>query len=176
MHFKLTLPEGVTATPSEANAKQGEGDSDTLPRQFWVDITSAKPSTTIALKLDYFGCTAELCMALSQEYTIKLQDENRGARTYGMNRGNRSKGQQRRNTQPQANSSSRFQRMDTDKDGSVSYEEMKTTAKERRGATFNEERFKTRFKNMDINKDGSLSSEELSSAPRTAATDRVGKR
>ncbi|MDP4624767.1 MAG: EF-hand domain-containing protein [Akkermansiaceae bacterium] len=168
MHFKLTLPEGVTATPSKATAEKGEGDSDTKPRQFWIDITSDTPAKELTLNLDYFGCTADVCMALSHEYTILLQDENRGARTYGMNRGTRSNGQKRQNTQPTGDVSSRLQGMDTNEDGSVSYEEMKGSAKERRGEDFNEERFKTRFQSMDTNKDGTLSSEELSSAPRAS--------
>ncbi|MGJ8643238.1 MAG: hypothetical protein ACSHX9_07510 [Luteolibacter sp.] len=167
MHFKLTLPEGVTATPSEASAEKGEGDSDTKPRQFWVDITSDIPTKELTLNLDYFGCTAELCMALSNEYTILLQDENRGARTYGMNKGTRNNGSKRQNTQPSGGSSSRIQSMDTNEDGSVSYEEMKDHAKERRGEDFNEERFKTRFQSMDTNNDGSLSSDELSNIPRS---------
>ncbi|VGO23403.1 TlpA family protein disulfide reductase [Pontiella sulfatireligans] len=87
MKYSLTLPKGVTATPAEASAKKGPGDSDTQPRQFWVNITANKPVEAIQLKLNYFGCTPDLCLALTHEYTIQLKAENRGSSTYGMNRG-----------------------------------------------------------------------------------------
>jgi hypothetical protein len=51
MKYVLTLPEGVTATPVEATAAKGPGDSDTQPRQFWVDIDGALPSEEFNLAL-----------------------------------------------------------------------------------------------------------------------------
>ncbi|WP_372808856.1 TlpA family protein disulfide reductase, partial [Pontiella sp.] len=38
MKYTLTPPEGASATPATATAQKGPGDSDTLPRQFWVEI------------------------------------------------------------------------------------------------------------------------------------------
>ncbi len=87
MKYKLILSEGVTATPAEASAKKVSGDSDSNPRQFWVDISSDKPFKEIRLKLDYFGCTSEMCLPLTHEYIIKIEKENRGSRTFGMNKG-----------------------------------------------------------------------------------------
>ena len=134
MHYKLSLPEGITATPVEAFASKGPGDSDTLPRQFWVDVTSTKPGGEIKLQLDYFGCTPTLCMGLTHEYTIELKDENRGARTYGMNRGN-NRGANRRGgnsnrptgaaSEGRPSGGRQIGELDTDKNGSVSFEEMR---------------------------------------------------
>lgn len=87
MKYELGLPKGVEATPASATAKKGEGDSDTLPRQFWVDIKADKTPGDIGLELHYFGCTPDLCMALTQEYTIRFKAEDRGSNTYGFNRG-----------------------------------------------------------------------------------------
>ena len=89
MKFVLTVPEGITATPTEATAAQGPGDSDTQPRQFWVDIEGAISYDELRLTLHYYGCTPDMCMALAHEYTVLLEDENRGSRTFGMNRGPR---------------------------------------------------------------------------------------
>lgn len=85
MKYVLSVPEGVSATPTEAVAKQGPGDEDTQPRQFWVDVKDAEPGQEIGLALHYYGCTPDFCVAMSHEYTIRLEDENRGSRTFGMN-------------------------------------------------------------------------------------------
>lgn len=87
MKFVLELPEGVKANPTTATAKKGVGDSDVQPRQFWVDIEGGNPSDELQLALRYYGCTPEMCMAMMHEYTIRLEDENRGSRTFGMNHG-----------------------------------------------------------------------------------------
>ena len=45
IRFTLETPEGVVATPASATAAKGPGESDTQPRQFWVDIVSdGKPA------------------------------------------------------------------------------------------------------------------------------------
>lgn len=155
MRYKLTLPEGVLASPAEASAKKGSGDKDTKPRQFWVDISSDKPFDEIGLKLDYFGCTSEMCLPLTHEYTIKMENENRGSRTYGMNRasaGNSMRANFRGN---------RMEHLDTNKDGLVSFDEMFIQMKKRRGDDLSKEKAQEQFNKMDTNKDGSLSSDEL---------------
>ncbi len=158
MKYKLTLHDGATAAPAEASAKKGEGDSDTKPRQFWVDISSEKPFDEIKLKLDYFGCTPEMCLPLTHEYTIKMENENRGSRTYGMNRGRA--GNSIRNNR----GGSRMQRLDTNKDGSVSFDEMFVQMK-RRNSNISQEKAQQQFNRMDSNKDGVLSSDEIENAP-----------
>jgi hypothetical protein len=95
MKYVLTLPKGVSAKPTEAIAKRGPGDSDTEPRQFWVDIKSGKTPGDIQLALHYFGCTPDLCMALTHEYTIHFKAEDRGSNTYGFNRGPRGEKRER---------------------------------------------------------------------------------
>lgn len=89
MKYTLELPQGVMATPQEATAEKGDGDSDTQPRQFWVDISGAHPSDMIELTLHYYGCTPNMCQALTHKYIISIAPEDRGARTFGFNKGNR---------------------------------------------------------------------------------------
>lgn len=84
LKYVLELPEGVSATPVEASAAAGEGDTDTEPRQFWVDIESDGRPGDITLTMHYYGCTPEMCMAMSHQYTISFVSEDRAARTYGI--------------------------------------------------------------------------------------------
>ena len=58
----------------------------------WVDIDSAKPLDKVQLAFHYYGCTEEVCLALSHEYVIELVEQDNGARTYGFNRGTKGKG------------------------------------------------------------------------------------
>ncbi len=157
MKYKLMLPDGVTASPEEASAKIGEGDSDTKPRQFWVDIASDKPFGELNLKLDYFGCTSDMCLPLTHEYTIKMEIENRGSRTFGMNTGRN--GQVQRPT----DAGSRMARLDADKDGKVDFEEMYIQMKKRNG-NMSRDNAEQLFDRMDSNKDGFLSVDELADA------------
>lgn len=157
MKYNLTLPEGSTASPAEASAKKGEGDSDTLPRQFWVNITSDKPFGELELKLDYFGCTPDLCLPLTQEYTIKMENENRGSGTFGMNTGRAGKSQRSFTT------GNRMERLDTNKDGRVSFDELYTQMKKRNG-NISQNKAQARFEKMDANKDGFLYAKELEKA------------
>lgn len=157
MKYKLTLPDGVTASPAEASAKKGEGDSDTQPRQFWVDITSDKPFNEMEIKLDYFACTSDMCLPLTHEYTIKMEGENRGSRTYNMNKGKAG------NTNRSKSAGSRMERLDTNKDGKVSFDEMYTQMKKRNG-DMSKERAQQQFDRMDSNKDGFLSGDEVAGA------------
>ena len=155
MKYKLTLPEGVVASRPEASAQRGPGDKDSLPRQFWVDISSDKPFEELGLRLDYFGCTSEMCLPLTHEYIIKMEIENRGSRTYGMNKGS-AENSRRGNTR-----GSRMERLDSNKDGVVSFDEMFVQMKNRRGNDFSKEKAQEQFNRMDGNKDGVLSADEL---------------
>ena len=85
MKYVLSLPDGVSATPAEAVAKKGPVDEDKFPRQFWVDIEGSEPGQEIDLALHYYGCTPDFCVAMTHDYTISLENENRGSRTFGMN-------------------------------------------------------------------------------------------
>ena len=89
MKYELELPRGVRATPQEATAEKGEGNSDTEPRQFWVDISGVSPSDKIEVKLHYYGCTPGMCQALTHKYTIIIKPDDSGARTFGFNKGKR---------------------------------------------------------------------------------------
>ncbi|MDQ8179573.1 EF-hand domain-containing protein [Pelagicoccus sp. SDUM812005] len=180
MQYTLTLPEGVKASPAQAKAKQGPGDSDTLPRQFWVDIEADSPPEAITLTLDYYGCTPDMCMALTHEYTIRLEDQNRGARTYSMNRGNRGNARagnsQERGNQAVGPRGMNFSQMDSDQDGFVSIEEMVTATKKQRGEDVELSRIQRRFERIDSDGNGKLSEKELEAAPRPNAAQRGGNR
>ena len=158
MKYKLTLPKGVTATPTEASAKKQPGDSDTNPRQFWVDISSEKPFNELKLKFDYFACTADMCLPLTHEYTIQMKDENRGSRTFGMNKGNKTN-----NRTPQRGGD-RMKRLDTNQDGYVSFDEWYTQMKKRQGDNLTKERAQQAFDRMDSDNNGFISSSELTNA------------
>ncbi|MGJ8743031.1 hypothetical protein [Polaribacter sp.] len=147
MKYVLELPEGVTASPQEANAEKGPGESDTKPRQFWVDITGANPSDKIELTFHYYGCTPTMCKAFTHKYTINITPENNGARTFGFN-----KGQRKKNNQGVKNSSNSFgktlENMDANADGKISKSEAKGKLKEN-------------FNKRDKNKDGYITEDEL---------------
>jgi hypothetical protein len=164
MKYSLTLADGVTATPESGTAKKGPDDSDTLPRQFWVDITNATPGGAIQLKLNYFGCTSELCMALTHEYTIQIKAKDDGSRTYNMNKGTR--GSKQNSPSGGGDRMARMARMDSDNDGAVSFEEMCVTTKKQRGTDYSEQQTRRRFDSIDTDKNGSISEEELEKAPR----------
>jgi hypothetical protein len=147
MKYVLELPEGVIASPQEASAKKGPGDSDTEPRQFWVDIKGATPADKIELTFHYYGCTSSMCMALTHKYTINITPEDNGSRTFGFN-----KGKQSNNSQKAKNTGPSFERMlanmDTNHDGKVSKSEAKGKLKEN-------------FNKRDKNKDGYITEDEL---------------
>lgn len=87
MKYVLDLPEGVSADPTSAEANRGPGDSDTEPRQFWVNIDSDTTPGDIKLALHYYACSPGMCKALTHEYTIAFKPEDKNSRTYSFNRG-----------------------------------------------------------------------------------------
>ncbi len=184
MKFVLELPEGVKANPTTATAKKGVGDSDVQPRQFWVEIEGANPSDELQLALHYYGCTPDMCMAMTHEYTIRLEDETRGSRTFGMNRGPRGQAQaQGRGGQRGGNQArqrggnravpraardrdvDRFTQMDNDGDGTVDLEDILAMEKQRRGDDFSEERAQRIFDYFDTDQNGLISKEESEKPP-----------
>ena len=182
MKYVLELPEGVTATPMEATAVKGPGESDVQPRQFWVDIEGAKPSDEIELALHYYGCTPDMCMAMTHEYTIRLEDENRGSRTFGMNRGPRDGGERagrggRQRGRPPGGQrdpagrqgrgpgGDRFVQMDSNRDGEITFEDILAMEKQRRGDDFSEERAQRMFDHFDKDQDGVISRSESQQSP-----------
>lgn len=84
MRHLLDLRESVTANPISATAAKGPGDSDTEPLQFWVEIKGGKPSQEIELTLHGYGRPPDMCLAMTHEYAIRLEDENCGSRRVGM--------------------------------------------------------------------------------------------
>lgn len=87
MKYELELPEGVTADPATAVAAKGPGDSDTQPRQFWVNVDGHGKPGDIKLSLHYYACSPGMCEAMTHEYTIAFKDEDKNSRTFSFNRG-----------------------------------------------------------------------------------------
>lgn len=151
MKYVLKLPQGIIASPQEASAEVGSGDSDTDPRQFWVDIKGAKPSDSIELTLHYYGCTPNMCKALTHKYIISLAPELKSARTFGFNKGNQKnnqKGNQRGNNNASHSSDDMIKNMDINSDGKISKSEAKGKLKEN-------------FDSRDANKDGFITADEM---------------
>jgi hypothetical protein len=190
MKYVLKLPEGVSATPVEATAEKGRGDTDTRPRQFWVDIDGASPSDELQLALHYYGCTPDMCVAMTHEYTIRLENENRGSRTFGMNRGPGGGGEragprggQRGGQfggprgpgggpggggghQPQGRGpGGGIAQMDANQDGEITLAEVTEGERQRRGDAFSEERVQRMFDFFDEDQDGIIYREESQKAP-----------
>tara|TARA_R110002072_G_scaffold42064_19_gene118506 strand:+ start:94000 stop:95037 length:1038 start_codon:yes stop_codon:yes gene_type:complete len=90
MKYVLSAPDGSTVTPAEAVAHRGEGETDTEPRQFMIDVSDLEPGATMKLSLHYFGCTDDFCKPLTHEYLIRLAAEDRAASTFGFRGGERS--------------------------------------------------------------------------------------
>ncbi|MEX0321891.1 MAG: peroxiredoxin family protein [Puniceicoccaceae bacterium] len=104
MQYKLSVPEGVSASPLEATARKGPGDSDTEPREFWVTFDGGELPQSIELEMNYFGCTDTMCLPFTQRYTVQMQQDMFEGWTYGFSRPERMGGnQQRRPQQPQQN-------------------------------------------------------------------------
>ena len=174
MQYTITSPTGVVVNPKTATAVIGEGDSDTLPRQFWIDISADEPFDSLDLQLNYYGCTPDLCMALSHQYTVFIKNEDRGARTYGMNKGQKGKnGKGGKDSKRDKNSKNKrgmplsLDQMDADDDQKVSLEEMLIFYKKsqaEQGREFDEiaqQRVQKRFSRLDSNQDSFLSAQEL---------------
>ncbi len=87
MKYVLELPDGVKADPATAVANKGPGDSDTQPRQFWVNIEGDKTLDDIKLSLHYYACSPGMCEAMTHEYTIAFTAEDKNSRTFSFNRG-----------------------------------------------------------------------------------------
>jgi hypothetical protein len=83
MQYELTLPDGVTATPQKATAATGAGNSDSEPREFWVEFEGNQPPEPVQLTLRYFACTDALCLSLTQTTTIVFEKKDAGGWTFG---------------------------------------------------------------------------------------------
>lgn len=91
MKYVLTPPEGAVVTPNEQQAKQGPGEKDNQPRQFWVDVRADGPLAPMKLSLHYVACTPDMCIPLSHDYTITFKPANKNSRTFSFNRGQRTR-------------------------------------------------------------------------------------
>lgn len=89
MEYVITAPKGIKLSPAKAKAKKGQGDSDEQPRQFWVDIKGASPKDKLEITYHYYGCTSDMCEALTHSYTIELTPQAKGSSTFGFNKGQR---------------------------------------------------------------------------------------
>ncbi len=169
LHFQLTLPAGVKATPAEATAAKVQADSDTDPREFWVTFDAGQPPKSAQLTMQYFGCTDKWCKPFTQEYTILFESNDpadglgfgprsdrgmAGQRSPEATQGPAPEGQ--RQTEPpsqerdmQRQSPERLlQQFDRDGDGKLSRDEAP-------------ERMQQRWDRIDTDHDGFVTPEEL---------------
>ena len=158
MKYKLTLPKGVIATPEEASAAKGPGDSDAQPRQFWVDVKSDQAFDEMSLQLDYYACTEDLCLPLTHEYIIEMKEDNSGSRTFNMNTGRSGK------TKTSNSAEQRMKHLDSNHDGSVTFDEF-FAQMQKRNSDVTQERALQQFNKINTNNDKLITLEELERAP-----------
>jgi hypothetical protein len=162
--YRITA-DGVTVTPSMAEAPKLNVESDTEPREFLVDVKNWKAGMPITVEIQYFACNEKKgwCEAVEQTFTVWLEKDETAGMVSGRTHfpgGNAQTG--RTNT-----TGNRMSQMDTNNNGSVSFEEMCAQVKKQRPNDFNETRMRRRFDSLDTNHDGKLSSQEFEKEPRS---------
>ncbi len=78
VEYRITAPDGVTVTPSQAVAIDPEEPADADPREFLVEV-DGQPNETLDLRVQYFACDDALtfCIPVRQDYRVHLtRDEN----------------------------------------------------------------------------------------------------
>lgn len=153
LEFTIMASEGIEVSPSSGSAaKVEEVEADSDPREFLIKVDRSAETNhePLTLVVNYFACDDgdKWCKAVSHEYSIHWEvdrDAGRVQNRRGMS--GRSRGAEepsRRRPNPEMI----FERMDSDKDGSI-------TKSEARGPMVE------RFDRFDTNEDGAVTLEEL---------------
>lgn len=74
--YRLSLPEGVSASPATAKGPLPEVESDMDPREFLVDIDDwTDRSAALGIEIFYLACNKEQgwCKPVTQEYSVSLE-------------------------------------------------------------------------------------------------------
>ena len=79
--YRITA-DGVTITPTMAEAERLSVESDTEPREFLVDVKNWEAGKPIKVEIQYFACNKKKgwCKPVTQEFTVWLEQD----RTAGM--------------------------------------------------------------------------------------------
>ena len=82
--YRITT-DGVTMTPSMAEAEKLEFESDTEPREFLVDVQNWEDGEPIKVEIQYFACNKEKgwCKAVTQEFTVWLEEDSTAGKVNG---------------------------------------------------------------------------------------------
>ncbi len=94
--YKLSLPEGVAASPIVGEGPLPDVDTDKDPREFLIDIANwTDRSEAIGVDVFYFACNEEMgwCMPVTQSYSVNLQRDRLAGTVHG--RTHQVEGQQR---------------------------------------------------------------------------------
>ncbi len=147
LEFELSLPDGVTASPSRAVAPKVEEEADADPREFLVKLEAGADARSFGLTVRYFACddAQTFCVPVSQSYRIHLEHD-RGAGRVMRDGGVGGAGGPGGHDPVQ-----RMMGWDTDGDGRLTIDEMP-------------ERMRRRFPRMDANGDGVLDEDEIRAA------------
>ncbi|MHC4954955.1 MAG: EF-hand domain-containing protein [Planctomycetota bacterium] len=140
--FEITAPQGVTVTPAKGTGPKLKDASDIDPREFLVKITrKGEANGPLKLRIRYFACTDTMCMALEQEYEIRLEaDKDGGRSTKRGGGGNRGRGG--------ASRAQMFENLDKNGDGKLTADELP-------------ERMQRMLERFDRDGDGALSADEM---------------
>lgn len=131
LSWEVTEVNRVVLSPNQGDAPNVEVESDIDPREFIVDVDSDRDSTAFDVTVRYFACNDEqgFCIPVTQKYTVMLQLDRDGGQARrsanGRRPGSRPSGPDRfKRSSPRGFSVERLMRLDRNKDGKVSRNEM----------------------------------------------------
>ena len=75
--YRITA-DGVTVTPTMAEAEKLDVESDTEPREFLVDVQNWEAGKPIKVEIQYFACNKEegWCKPVTQDFTVWLEQDS----------------------------------------------------------------------------------------------------
>jgi EF hand len=162
VRFEIDAPPGVQVTPTEFTAAEIEVPADADPREFLVTV-EGKSELPITLTVKYFACddAETFCKPVTQQYQIAMvQDRDGGSRRSSSGRSSNSRrpgGATAQSSQMNERREMMMKRfplhnaLDSDGDGEISAEELKSAARS--------------LRQLDRNRDGRITADELRPSP-----------
>lgn len=162
VRYEIAVPAGLSISPASAESPKIEPPADADPREFLADVALDEGRTPVTVDFHYYACSEKWCMPVSQQYTLRWEEDPAGGRAMTGRRLDAGRPQDpisrmmeldingdgalQRDEAP-ASFAARFDRMDADGDGAVTPAEM--------------EAMRNRGPNFDRNGDGKVTKEEL---------------